>query len=47
MHVIDDSKALITANNLNDSQIWPESILNHLTKWCAVNGLALNIERSV
>jgi len=45
MRVIDDTKVLITASNLNDSQIWSGSILNHLSKWCAVNGLAMNIER--
>jgi hypothetical protein len=42
----DDTGALITANNLNDFQIKSTYILNHMSKWLAVNGLSLNTDKT-
>jgi hypothetical protein len=42
----DDTRVLITASNLNDLQIRSTSILNHKSKWFAMNGLSLNIYKT-
>lgn len=37
---------LITAKDLNDFQMKPTSILNHMIKWFAVNVLSLNVDNT-
>jgi hypothetical protein len=37
----DDTSVLITASNLNGFQIKSMSVLNHMSKWFAVNGLII------
>jgi hypothetical protein len=39
------TKALITANNLNDLQTKLNPIINYMSAWFAVNGLSFNIEK--
>jgi len=42
----DVTSVLIIANNLQDLQTNPTSILNQMNKWSVVNGLSLNIEKT-
>jgi len=42
----DDMSVLIIANNLQDPQTNPTSILNQVNKWSVANGLSLNIEKT-
>jgi hypothetical protein len=43
---VDDKSVLITASNLSELQTKCTCLLNYLSKWFAVNGLTLNIEKT-
>jgi hypothetical protein len=42
----DDISVLIIANNLSNLQMRSSSILTHMSKWFAANGLSLNIDKT-
>jgi hypothetical protein len=42
----DDMSVLIIANNLQDLQTNPTSILNQMNKWSIANGLSLNLKKT-
>jgi hypothetical protein len=42
----DDISILITANTLSNLQMRSLSILTHMSKWFAANGLSLNIDKT-
>jgi hypothetical protein len=42
----DDTSVLITAKNINESQIKAETTLDYMSEWFLVNGLTLNIDKT-
>jgi hypothetical protein len=42
----DDTSVLITANDLNEQQTKTTSKLKYMSKWSAVTGLSLNIQKT-